>query len=235
MIVHIANGLEQAVELKALYSAGENDGSIIEKEKLVLHPLAKFAEGGQAFFSVITMAVLFASVLNFIAARGLDRLGGEVPFIDHHDAGAVVPSDEVGDFFVLLHNAGFGINHQHGNIATLDGGGCAGDTEVFERVFDPAFFAHACSINEETLLLPSVGLDGERYIHCIAGGAGDVTYNHAIALGERVDDGGFSYIRPAHKCKLERLGCGGALLSARRFQGKMREALEHHGIRTAIV
>ena len=147
LVIYIANGLQQAVELKAIYGAGENNGCVIEKEKLVLHPLAEFAEGGQAFFAVITMPILFSAVLNFISTGGLDRLGGEVPFIDHHDAGAMVLGDKIRDLFVLLHNAGFGINHQHGNIAALDGGGCAGNTEIFERVFDPTFFAHACGIN----------------------------------------------------------------------------------------
>ena len=49
LVIHIANGFQQAVELKAIHGAGENNGGVIEKEKLVLHPLAKFAEGGQAF------------------------------------------------------------------------------------------------------------------------------------------------------------------------------------------
>src|SRR5262249_15827894 len=42
----VTHGFEQVVEMKAGLSRGENDGSIVEKEEVLLNPLAELGQGG---------------------------------------------------------------------------------------------------------------------------------------------------------------------------------------------
>ena len=189
--------------MKPRQCASENHGGVIEKEQLLLHPTAKLGEHRQSLRAVIAVAVFFAATYDFFFSGLFHGVGGEVPFVDNHNARAMVARDEVGNFFVLLHNASFGIHDEHGDVATLDGFGSAGDAEVFKTVLHAAFFAKASGVDELAMLHTTFSLDSEGDVHRITRGAGDFADDHAIALGESIDDGRLADVRAANDGEVE--------------------------------
>ena len=112
--------------------------------------------------------------------------------------------DFIGDLFVLLHDAGFGVDDEDGDVAAGDGiHGALGAVE-FDGVIHAAGFAEAGGVNEDVFGADAVGLDLEGNIHGIAGGAGDGGDDDAGGVGEGVDDGGFADIGAADDGDLER-------------------------------
>ncbi len=46
----VADGFEEALKVEAAFGAGEDDGGVVEEEKVFLHPTGEFGEGGHFLF-----------------------------------------------------------------------------------------------------------------------------------------------------------------------------------------
>ena len=174
----------------------ENHRRVIEKKQFFLHPLAEFAERGQ-FLGLSFRALLPVAPADFLFARLADFGLEQIPFVDDDDAGFAVLDDDVGDFFVLLGDARFGVQHQNRDVAARDGVLGALDAEKFNRIVHAPRLPHAGGVNQNVFLPHAVGLDLERHVNRVARRAGNRRDDDALGLRERVDDGGFADVRPA--------------------------------------
>ena len=141
---------------------------------------------------------------NFLLARLADGVVHQVPFVHHHDAGLALLHDPVGDLLVLLGDAALGVQHEDGDVAAGDGILGAFDAEELDRIVDAPGFAHAGGVDQHIGLPHALGFDLERHVHGVAGRAGNGADDHALGLGERVDDGGFADVGPADDGELQR-------------------------------
>ncbi|MFM1943984.1 MAG: hypothetical protein RI897_2966 [Verrucomicrobiota bacterium] len=156
----VADGFEHTVEVEAGLCGGEDDWGVVEEEEDFLHPVGEVGEGHAR---AVTELLLFID-LGFSPGFRLGFLDGgleEVPFIDDDDAGFFGVHDDVGNFLVLFEDAGFGIEHEHDEVAAADGFLGTFDAEELDGVIDAASFPHAGGIDEEVALAGAVGFDFE--------------------------------------------------------------------------
>ena len=112
--------------------------------------------------------------------------------------------DDVCDFFVLLGDAGLGVNHQNRDVAALDGILGALDAEIFNRVVHAPRLPDAGGINQDVFLPDAVGLDLERHVNGVARRAGNRRDDDALGLRERIDDGRFADVRATDDGEFQR-------------------------------
>ena len=141
----VTDRFEQTVEVKTGSGGGENHRRIVEKEQLTLHPVRKPGQRGDRLGSFAPF--LFLAPGDFLRARFTNALRHEVPFVDHDDAGALFLVDFVRDLFVLLLNAGLGIENEQGDVAAGDRILRPLDAEKLDRVVNAAGFADAGGID----------------------------------------------------------------------------------------
>jgi hypothetical protein len=141
----VTDRFEESIEMETGNGGGEDDGGVIEKEKVFLHPFAEFGQGGHELRSI---PVFSSAALDFLLARFANGFFHQIPFVYDDDAGFAFFDDFIGDFFVLFSDAGFGVKHENGNVATGDGIFRAFDAKEFDGIIDAAGFAHASGIDE---------------------------------------------------------------------------------------
>lgn len=122
----------------------------------------------------------------------------QVPFIDHHHASATLVEGITGNRRVLIGYPLFAIDHQNGDIASInrfkgeDGAVLVQQTDGF--AFSP--YAGGVYQNIAGAIVYQMGIDG------IARGARDFRNNAPRRFQETVDQGGFADVRPAYNSYL---------------------------------
>ncbi len=132
----------------------------------------------------------------------------KVPFVEDEDAGFVFALDERGDVFVLGGGADFGIHEDDGDVAGFDAFFSTEEAEAFDGGVDLMDVAHAGGVDEGVVTGLGAGADGEGDFDTVAGGAGDVGDDDAVAVEEAVDVGGFAGVGAADDGDAQGLGLG---------------------------
>ena len=119
--------------MKAGPGRRENHRREIQKEQMLLDPLAEFR---QRYHRLGAGKLLFSSApRDFCFARLAHDLLNQVPFIDDQDAGLLFFQNFAADFFILLRDAGLGVEDENGDVAARDRIFRPLDAEEFNRVF----------------------------------------------------------------------------------------------------
>lgn len=188
--------------MEAAFGGGENDGGVIEKEEVLLHPAGEFGEGGHFLFGP---AVFFGAAFHFLVAGFFDFFRDQVPFVDDDDAGFAGLDDFAANLFVLPKDARFGVENKDDDVGAGDGILRAFDAEEFDGVIDAAFLADASRIDEQVTLANAFGFDFEGNVDGVASGAGNGADDDAFGFGEGVDDGRFANVGAANDGEFHRV------------------------------
>src|SRR5258706_7961675 len=170
---------------------------------MLLDPLSKFAERRETTSTTVCFVV---SACYFLFARLANCFVSEVPFIHCDDASPSLVDYDVGDLFVLLGNARFRVQNQHGDVATGDGIFAPFCAKEFNGIRDASGLAQACRVDEQVALASSFGIDLKWHIDCVARSARNRTNDHALRLREGIDDGRLAHIGPAYDGQLQWFG-----------------------------
>ena len=195
---HVSNGFQQTVQLEPIFGRSEDNRSVIQEEQSFLNPLTELRQGRQPLLAIVAIPVLPRANLDFLLAGLSNILGHEVPFVDHHDAGASLLDNHISNLLVLLSDPVQRIDHQNGDVTASDGTLGPFNGKVLDAVIDATCLPDTRGVHQHVLFTPGLGHHLERNVNGIAGRPRDLTDDNSIRSGNPVDDGRLADIRTAN-------------------------------------
>ena len=166
-------------------------------------------------------------VLRLGDAVGLFR---QIPFIDHQHTAFSGFHNFGGQFFVLQGGALGGIHQQHDHIGALDALFGAHIAVVLDRARFAVAAVDAGGVDQLIVAGLRAFADGKGNFDTVAGGAGNIGDDHALALEQAVDVGRFAGVGAADHGDAQRVAILGALSLRQLGQNRF-----HHRIHPAVV
>ena len=147
---------------------------------------------------IVAVPILTFSNLDLLLARFPHVLGHKIPLVHHHDAGASLLDNHVGNLFVLFGNSAHRVNHQHGDIASSNGALGSFNRKIFDAVVDASCLSNTGGVHQYVLFTTGLGHHLERNVDRIAGSPRDFADDNPIRSGHPVNDGRLADIRAAN-------------------------------------